>query len=691
MPFAARPVAVALAAAFALLPQGTSAATVSALAAHHRHGQTFLTWTAPAGTGWRYRVYRGTAPIVTTLDLDAASLVGSVGDSTWCDRRLSVLRNQTFAHAIDSLAPPLVSTQGLCVITPQASRLSWYAVTAQQGTAAEDRTVIPGGNALGSAVTELLALTRPVYQRTLTQGPTAFDVYTTWANPEDTPLVPAMTTGHGFAFDHAVVRGTPGGPLHMRPHARGGNFLGVLGGSGEPGEWRVGLDDHLYASSDRNSFWYGYHAAYDLADASPVTPLSGVVRGYTLNRILHTFAWARRELAVDTTRVIASGGSMGAIGSLELAFAAPAWLAGIHLVVPKFDFSFTTDPNPANIWNAGSPERTVGDHLWGAVGTNLPTDGGLAVYEQRDKGVLAGLMANTSLPYVVSFTGRNDVVVGWAEKIAWFAAVQAARHGGMYFWDQRTHNSAGAGWLPMQNVRDLYRLRTNRSYPALSGSDHDDDPGDGSLATGDTLGTMNGGLTWDSELVDEPGGWGCVLRLRELTTAWNVRPAPESALVTVTPRRLQRFQPSPGEVLAWQARRIADDALVQSGEAVVEPGGRVSVHGVRVHRSGTRLGIVRPSTLAAGPAPAFPTLRLAPVRNPARGTFALRIIGPTGVRVRLAVHDPAGRLVRSLGEFVCQQAGSDLPIRTAGLPAGLYFLRAQGDGLHAGAKVVVLD
>lgn len=684
---AAAPVLVA--ALIALASPG-AAATVGSLAAQHRHGQTFLVWTSPPGTGWRFRVYRSVSPIVTTADLDAATLAGGVGDSTWADRRLSALRNQTFAYMIDSLAPPLAPAQGLCVITPAASRTSYYAVTAQQGAAPEDRTVLPGTNALGGPVVEMLSLTRPVYQRTMNQGPTVFDVYTTWANPEDTPLVPAMTTAHGFAFDHAVVRGAPGGPLHMRPHARGGNFLGVLGSSGEPGEWRVGLDDHLDASSDRNSFWYGYHQAYDLADATPMTPLTGVVRGYTLHRILHTFAWARRELAVDTTRVIASGGSMGAIGSLEMAFAAPAWLAGIHLVVPKFDFSFTTDPNPANIWNAGSPERTVGDHLWGAVGTNLLTDTGRPVYDQQDKGVLAGQLANTSLPLIVSFTGRNDVVVGWAEKIGYLNAVQAARHGGTYFWDQRTHNSAGAGWLPMQNVRDLYRLRTDRSYPALSGSDQDDDPGDGSLATGDTLGSMNGCFTWDTALVDEPDGWGCVLRLRDLVTAWGVRAAPESALVEVTPRRLQSFHPSPGEALAWQVRRIADDALVQSGEVVVEPSGLLSVPGVRVHRTGSRLSIVRPSSLSVGLAPSFPSLRLAPGRNPARGTIELRLAGPAGARVRLTLHDPAGRRVRELGEVRCGSVGSSVRVSATDLAAGLYWVRAEGDRLAASARVVVL-
>jgi hypothetical protein len=36
-----------------------------------------------------YRLYRSNTPIVSTADLDGAILVGAVGDSTWCDRRLT--------------------------------------------------------------------------------------------------------------------------------------------------------------------------------------------------------------------------------------------------------------------------------------------------------------------------------------------------------------------------------------------------------------------------------------------------------------------------------------------------------------------------------------------------------------------------------------------------------------------------
>ena len=667
-----------------------SATTLTQLTAQHRAGQTFLLWATPPGAGWRYRVYRSSSPISDLAALNSATLAGSVGDSTWKDRRLSQLRGQTFAYRLDSLGTELASTQGVCVVTPAANRVSYYAVTAQAGLAAEDRSVALGSNSLLTPIIESLAVTRPVHQRTLSSGNLLFDVYTTFANPEDTPLVPAMTTTHGIAFDHAVVRGTPGGPLHMRPHARGGSFLNVLGGSGEPGEWRVALDDHLYRSTDRNSFWYGYHPAYDLEVATPLTPLVGVVRDYTLNRILHTFAWARRELPVDTTRVIASGGSMGAIGSLRLAFAAGAWLAGIHLIVPKFDFSFTSDPNPANAWNAGSPERVIGDHLWGAIATGLASDDGMPVYERLNDGILAARAEHPGIPPIIAFNGRQDVVVGWAEKIGYYAASQDHRQGGTYFWDMRNHSGDGAGWSPMESTRRLYRLRTDRSYPAFSNASSDASPGDGAVASGDSLGTINGHLDWDTLLVDQPDGWACIVLRRDLTSRWGSVPAPASITTDITPRRLQHFAPSPGEWLLWEVRRVNDNVLTMSGSALVDGLGLVTVPQAAITGAGVRVAILRPSALSTSSPDGESRLRMRPLRNPARGTLQMALVARPGMELHAGLHDLMGREVRSFDSAMLGGGAGGLNWDVSQLPAGLYFIRIQQGDQSIVARVTLL-
>jgi dienelactone hydrolase len=674
------------------LSSPSTAPSVGGLAALHHDGQTFLTWNAPPGTGWRYRAYSSTTPITTTAQLDQATLVGSVGDSTWCDRRLSSLRGTIYGYAIDSLFPPLGASKGLLAVTPTSAAARWYAVTAQPAAGAEERTVAVGANALAASVGEAVGTPRPVYQRTLTQGALPFEVYTLWTSPTDTPLFPAMGTVHGLAFDCAVVRGTAGGGLMVRPHARGGNLLNGLGSTGEPGEWRLALDDHLFASSDHNSFWYGYHTGYDPFVAAPVTPSNGLVVDFTLRRIVHTLAWSRRSFPIDTCRVYAYGGSMGGIGSLMLAYRVPQWIAAIQAVIPKFDFSMTNDPNPGNLWNAGSPERAVGDHLWGTVAANLPCSDGMPVYDRLDEGVLAGLEAGVSLPPIFAFNGKNDTVVGWGEKIPYYAAVETHRHGGAYFFDQRTHNDGptSGAWSPMQNTRDLYRFRTDRSYPALSRCSADDDPGNGVAANGDSVGGLNAFAEWDTAIVDRPTSWECTLRLRDLVTLWGAVPAPESLAVDVTPRRLQRFAAAPGNSIAWQVRRVSDGVVTQSGTVVADSLGLVTVPAMRIVRAGVVVMLAAPSALDARESMPPDRIALRVAAQPIRGAASLRVAWPSAGRAEVELFDAMGRRVRTLFRGEVTSGTQALVLDAESLSAGVFFIVARQGDARLATRVVVI-
>lgn len=671
----------------------SEAVTVSALSATHHDGQTFLTWGVPAGSGWRYRVYMSPAPIASPVDLATAALLGSVGDSTWYDRRLSRLRGTTFGYATDSLAPALTASKGLFVRTPASSGPRYYAVTAQAPAGVEDLSIVPGGNALVVPVAEILATPRPVFQRTLVVSGLSCDVYTLWTSPTDTPLFPAMGSVYGLAFDCAVVKSTPGGSLMVRPHARGSNFLANLNGSGEPNEWRLALDDYLFSATEANSFWYGYHSGFDPFVATHVSPLTGVVVDYTTRRMVHTLAWARRTLPVDTTRVFAMGGSMGAIGSLALAYAVPEWLGGIHCTVPKFDFSFETDPNPENAWNAGSPERAIGDHLWGEVATELLCSDGQRTYDRQNLGIQAARAEGTSLPPVIAFNGKNDVIVGWAEKIGYYASVQQHRHGGYYYWDQREHGTGSfMAWLPIQSARYLYRFRTNRSYPAVTRCAADDDPGDGHAADGDSVGTIGGAVEWDSVLVDQPSGWRTTLWTRPLTAQWGVVPAPDSTTADITPRRLQQFHPVPGASYAYTVTRRSDGALLRSGNVLADALGLLTVTDVPISPAGSVLAIADPATLAVtGDRAAAPcSLRLVLTGSPFAGDRTLLVHWTESRAAEVALHDLSGRLIRQLqkGEVAAGDARYTLDAR--GLRSGVYFVSARQGESRSVSKLVIV-
>lgn len=667
------------------------ATTVTALQAVHRDGQTFLTWTAPAGTGWRYRVYSSPTPITASAQLAGATLVGSVGDSTWCDRRFSRLRGTVFGYSIDSLAPALTATRGLFVRTVGASGASCYAVTAQALAGAEDLTIVPGANALAGAVTELLGVPRPVYQRSLTVSGVPCDVYTLWTSPVETPLFAAMGSQYGLAFDCAVVKSTPGGSLMVRPHARGGSFLQVLTGSGEPNEWRLALDDWMVSASEGNSFWFGYHTGFDPFVVTHVAPTTGTVVDYTTRRIVHTLAWARRTLPVDTTRVYAMGGSMGAIGSLVLGHAVPQWIAGIQGIVPKFDFSYDSDPNPANVYNPGQPERAVVDRLWGSLASDLPCSDGQPVYTRQNMGAQLAIHESTSFPPVMAFNGKNDVVVGWGEKIGYYAATQQYRHGGHYFWDQRQHGQGSfVAWLPIQSARYLYRYRTNRSYPAVTNCAADQDPGDGNAADGDSVGTIGGAVEWDSVLVDQPQGWRCTLWTRALTAQWGVFAAPESTTADVTPRRLQSFLVTPGAPYSYTVTRRSDGALVRSGTVIADALGLLTVTGVPIYSGGSVLALADPAALAVPGRGASGALRLTVGGATLAHRRTLSVSWPAAGAAELELLDLSGRRVATLERGPVAAGARAYTLETGALASGVYFVSARQAGARGASKLLVV-
>ena len=133
----------------------------------HHDGQTFLTWTSSNGPGTTYWLYRSDLPISNSSDLAAATLVGYVGDSTWCDRRLSALTGTLYSYAVDSLASPLTPGQGLFI-----HPVSDPAVIAGNGTIGleilddlpeVDAIVIPyGGGGLSTGIASAVRALRPV-------------------------------------------------------------------------------------------------------------------------------------------------------------------------------------------------------------------------------------------------------------------------------------------------------------------------------------------------------------------------------------------------------------------------------------------------------------------------------------------------------------------------------------------------
>jgi pimeloyl-ACP methyl ester carboxylesterase len=325
-------------------------------------------------------------------------------------------------------------------------------------------------------------------------------------------------------------------------------------------------------------------------------PTTGTIIDYTNRRALHTIRWARATFDLDTTRVYAFGFSLGGTYSLQLAFLHPELISAAMASTGKVDYSFQSEPVLNAGYNPSGQYRPIVNRLWGTVASNLPSSLGLPMYTLMNDDALAARTVGRGAAFMINFSGRHDETVGWAEKLGFFDAMRRYHQGHVDYWDNRDHSGFvyPGGMASNLDPRWLYRFRSTLSWPAFSNCSADDAPGDGTVASGDTLGTINGTMDWDPAVSDSAARWAVTLKTRTIPTLWGTRPAPESLTVDVTPRRVQRFTAAPGTSVTWSAVRISDNATVQQGSVTVDPDGLVTVPQVRTYRTGTRLTLVAP-------------------------------------------------------------------------------------------------
>lgn len=560
---------------------------VTGLSAFHRSGQTFLTWDLLGGEGFSYRIYHSDSLISTPDDLARARLLGEVDRKCIYNQRKTQATDTLWTYCIEDTVP-LPLTTGLFVHTPVEAGSFYYAVTSVRDST-EDSTIVLGedGNALDLPVEEAVMRPEPVLQE-VGANPVGvpYRDYVHWGTNVDTDSIPAMASVPSYPYNFRVW------------NDRGDTNKVILRFFLHSGEdyftqpTRVNHEGMIVVSPDcpkqtyplsllKKTYWYGYNDSLGNGELLA----EGVNVNYHERRLLYLKEWAVRNLNADPGAVHLNGGSYGACGAVINALAHPDEYASVIASKPKVDFSDTTFVALDAIIE-----------MWGDPDDHIPTSDSLYTYDRLNgTWMLENYGDLYDYPVITMFFGKNDSTMGWSEKIAFMQAAEEKRIGAAFFWDMSGHGLGGQGeWAEEFEYRfpSMYRLRADRSYPAVSFLSIDDDPGDGDPATGDSVGTIGGYIDWVPEtIVDEERYYEVCLGLATLDTVITL-PA-DTATGIVTLRRLQNFRVYQDSTYFFVNADTTTGAVVQADFVTPDSTGLISVPGVLLSTNGHRLSFWR--------------------------------------------------------------------------------------------------
>lgn len=672
-----------LVAALLLVPALAHALQVTGIDCRNKNGQTFITWNNLPGTGWTYHVYASQIAVRTGTDFFAnAWELGSVGDSSAVDRRITQLLGATTTFSVDSGAAPLNPRRGLFVVTPPGPGIMHYVILAESALYPLDYHFYPGQNTTEYPVIEQYAVPRPVWQQHITYP--RCEHYVLWAGSNDIPGFPAMWAKENHALHFGVVPGKVGGALILRGHGRGHSFFSGVTTTGRAGETVIAPDDWL-ETWDVASFFLGYNNTYDPnVGNNPYAAPGATVMDYTDRFVMYLLDWGQANFGPDRNRTYALGQSMGGSFAYFLAWHHSDRIAASMCVVPKVCARYFGDTSPTIM--------ATFERMWSPVNVDLPTIEGVPVFDWMDGRSLAQRYRRRGSAPIIAFAGRQDVIVSWEEKPRLFEALQANQAGETWFWDNREHSvpSWQVTWEPeMLDEQQLYRYRLDLSYPALSNCTADSDPGDGSPTSGDIVGTMNGFVQWDEELVDTRDRWEVVLRPHTLHTRDGDLQPPSAIATDVTPRRLQKFLVTDRTSYRYTVEDVVTGEPLASGVLNCDGEYLLTVPQVPVSPNGSRLSIQALSSLDVTDGRAPRTPRVALSSNPVRNGSRLQVEWPAEGPASIDLLDLAGRRVRSLYDAPARGATS-LSLDASGLAPGVYMVHARQGATSSSARVVVV-
>lgn len=377
----------------------------------------------------------------------------------------------------------------------------------------------------------------------------------------------------------------------------------------------------IISHDPKNTYWWGY------ADSLPgdVPPTTGAVHDYTQRRVLNLMRWLfENHPGADRDRVFVRGGSMGGAGAMTMGLLHGRHFAGIDATLGQ---AIPRNHRPGRISQLST--------LWGSPETDLPDDESSSTWDRMDLTRALAQDPEATNQFLFIKHGKDDPTIHFGAAVfpspltgeSLYTALQTHHIGHYAIWDEGAHGPAdpvmGEGWWDggWSRVSDETSfLRRDLPFPAFTSFSEDGDPGDGSgngnvplspssgyaanVATpgdtgwsGDLAGSFNRFLRWDSTgILDTRDKLELPLRYIDGDGAGAPEPGYPSIddqydgsaapTVSVTPRRVRRFQCLPGEIVDYRFGDV-------SGSAQANADGSVTIEDLPITSEWTTLVIER--------------------------------------------------------------------------------------------------
>ncbi len=402
----------------------------------------------------------------------------------------------------------------------------------------------------------------------------------------------------GETFDAVVlIPEAAAGPVLVELHGFGGSPNGSMG---------CGSSFRVSPHDPKNTYWWGY--ADSLPGAGP--PTTGTVHDYTQRRVLNLIRWVLETYpGADPDRVFVRGGSMGGAGALTMGLLHGRHFAGIDATLAQ---AIPRNHRPGRITQLST--------LWGSPETDLPDAESTSTWDHMDLTRALAEDPEATNQFLFIKHGKDDPTIHFGAVVfespltseAFYGTLQSRRIGHYAVWDEGAHGPSDpvmgdgwwdAGWSRVGDAQSY--LRRDLPFPAFTSFSEDGDPGDGSgngnvrfddttgyaanvaVAgdtgwSGDLAGSLNRFLRWDAtaivdtrekieipiRYVDGEGSPAPADGYPSIDDRYDGSAAPT---VSVTPRRVRRFQCLPGESLAYRFGGVEGTVTANDDGSVTVP------------------------------------------------------------------------------------------------------------------------